>query len=228
MKISKLNLTDFSESNVSKQAEPVQDISDKEFVPFGKEEEEEEQPEYTKTQLDQKVEEAYRKGLEEGKSAGVQETQQTVLTVEQNVEQSVQKVLEALTTALSQFEEEKKSYQNDLGKIAHHTIKKILDKKIEENFEDIIISSFEKMFPAIIKEPNISIKMNPASLEKVKSKMEKIISKNKFKGDIEFVADESLSGDVCQVEWERSGINFDLKEKIKEIDEIINEYIKSM
>lgn len=227
MKIFKLNLTNLDEKSSTDLIVENVGIAEEDFKPFGYKEDEE-KPEYTASELKAQIQEAYQKGLTEGKNLGVQETTQAVLSVEQSAEQGVQSILTQLTTALSEIESQKAAFKQDMSKLTHHVIKKILDEKIKEDFDELILKAFEQILPIISKEPKIEIIMETNLLEKVQPKIHKVITDNKFKGEIEFIPDPSCPPETCRVEWSSSGINFDLKEKIKEIDEIINEYIKSI
>lgn len=229
MKISKLDLQDLSKNISSTQISEETAISTQEtgFIPFGRNDELE-NPEYTKSQLEATVNEAYQKGLNEGKQIGIQETNQNVLSVEQSSEQKIQRILTSLTAALNEFEQHKVNLKQDMGKLTHHIIKKILKEKIDENFENMILESFEKILPIISQEPKISIIMETTTMAQTQNKIEKIIASNNFTGEIDFIPNPNLSKEDCRVEWNKNGINFDLNEKIKEIDEIIIEYIKSI
>ena len=224
MKITKLNLGTFA--NITT---PQVDVTPapKNFKYFAQKPSVEE-PEFTKTDIASKTTEGFNKGLEQGYSKGKEETIQNALLIEQSTKAAVESVVGSLTKFLAQFEEEKKKYMRDMAKVTIIAIQKIAQKTIKENSEEIILQALEKAAPVFTSQPEIIFKAKKIILEKIRDKVDNLLKTNEFKGKITYVGDETVSDGNCVLEWGESGISINSNEALKQIEEIISEYLKSI
>jgi len=226
MKVTKLELAKISERNKPTPSAPIVKKEDS-FIPFGYEANVI-IPEYTTEQLEAIKTEAYGKGVSDGKNQGVTETKQQVLSVEENAENTINNALSALNQSIIDLREEKTRFKQEITKVAAYSIKKILGEKLKEDFSSLLEQSFSEIYPLLDKEPKLQFYVPERIRDNIEGKIKKIMQTNNYEGDIEVIADQTLTENSCKVEWDKNGIIFDYKEKIDEIDNIINEFIKTI
>jgi len=225
MKISKLNLGKLAAGRP--EAAPQQHPAPKNFKFFAQSANIEE-PEFTKADLTSKSREGYSKGVEEGYSKGKDEIMQNVLVVEQNTRAAVDGMVNNLKDFLDRFEEDKKKYMRDMAKVTIIAIQKIANRTIKENSEDIIIQALEKASHVFVAQPEVIFKAKKIVLEKIRDKVDNILKDKEFKGKVIYTADETIADGNCVLEWGESGISINGNEALKQIEEIISEYLKSI
>jgi flagellar biosynthesis/type III secretory pathway protein FliH len=227
MTISKLNLGSFVSGKPADQSKPAFISAPKNFKFFAQSAPVEE-VEFTKTDLNKKNTEGYTKGLDEGYSKGKDEVTKTALALEQTTKATVDVVANNLKKFLDEFDEQKKKYMRDMAKVTIIAIQKIAEKTIKENSEEIILQALEKASLVFTTQPEIIFKAKKIILEKIRDKVDNILSNSEFKGKITYVNDETIADGNCVLEWGESGISINAGETLKQIEEIISEYLKSI
>jgi flagellar biosynthesis/type III secretory pathway protein FliH len=226
MKIEKLNFSNFAGGKVEASNSNLPPAP-KNFSYFGKQNDAEE-PEFTKSELSNKSVEAQKKGFEEGFNKGKEEVIQTALAIEQNTKLAVEQIAAQLTKFLAQYDEEKKNFMRNMVKVAMMAIQKISTKVIKENTEEVLLQAFEKASHVFAKQPEIRIKTKKIILEKIQDKVDNILKGQDFKGSVTYVPDESVVDGNCVIEWGTSGVSINSDESMKQIDETLSEYLKSI
>lgn len=224
MNITKLNLGNFA---AGKAEEVVLPSAPKNFSFFGKKGIQEE-PEFTKTDLTLKTAESQKKGFEEGFSKGKEETLQTAVILEQTTKATIEAMAAQLAKFMTDYEEEKKNYMRNMVKLTMMAIQKIAEKTIKENTEQVIMQALEKSAAVFTKQPEIILKTKKSALDKIQPRMDDLLKAQDFKGKITYLADETLIDGNCLLQWGESGVNINSVEVIKQIDESLAEYLKSI
>jgi len=223
MKIEKLNLGNFAAGR----AETALPATPKNFSYFGKKAEVEE-AEFTRTDLDSRLQETSKKAQEEGYTKGKEEVMHTVLAVENTTKAAAETLVASLTKFFTDYEEQKNVFMRSMVSVTIAAIKKISEKTIKENSEDVIYQALEKSAAIIAKQPEVIIKAKKISLEKLQARIETLIAGQDFKGTLSFVADESCIDGNCVIQWGESGININAEEIVKQVEEVLSEYLKSI
>ncbi len=224
MKIEKLNLGNFAAAKTENAVLPPAPRNFKYFA----QRPDHEEPEFTKSDISTKSKEGYDKGLDDGYNKGKQEVTQGALLIEQQTKAAVENITNGLKTFLAQFEEEKKKYMRDMAKVTIIAIQKIANKTIKENSEEIILQALEKAVPVFVAQPEIIFKAKKIILEKITDKVDNLLKAGDFKGKITYSNDETIADGNCILEWGESGISINGSESLKQIEEIISEYLKSI
>jgi flagellar biosynthesis/type III secretory pathway protein FliH len=225
MKITKLNLGNLV--NTQNEQQQILPPAPKNFSYFAKKAVVEE-PEFTKTDLNSRVQTSHNEGVEKGYSKGKEEIIQTALALEQNTKIAVDGLVSNLGKFLSEYEGFKKQYMRDMAHVTILAVQKIAAKTIKENSEEIILQALEKSSQVFLKQPEIIFKAKKIILEKIQGKVDNILKAQEFKGKTIFVADETIADGNCVLEWGESGISINGEESMKKIEEIISEYLKSI
>jgi flagellar biosynthesis/type III secretory pathway protein FliH len=223
MNIKKINLADLAVNKEEVALPPAA----KNFSYFAKKENIEE-PEFTKSHLNTKVEESSKNSFEQGYSKGKDEVIKTALQIEQNTEAAIKQVVVQLTEFLNSFEEYKKSYMREMTKITMLAISKICKNVIKENSEDVIFQALQQSSEVFSKHPEIIFKCKQVTLEKIKDKLDKLTKEFNYNGTITYVADDSLQDGSCVLEWGKSGTSINSVEVLKQIEETLSEHLKSI
>ncbi len=223
MKITKFDLGNF---NAAKPSEPLP-VAPKNFSYFGKKEEKE-QPEFTKTELDSKLTSEYKKAYEEGYNKGKEEVTQNALLLEQTTKGAVEKITIQIAEFLKSYEEEKKNYQRNMVKVTIAAIKKLTEKALKENSEQVLLEALERSANVFSGQPEIIFRAKKNILDKIKDKVDNILKEHDFKGTITYVPDETIDEGNCLLEWGKSGLSINSNEAMQEIENILSEYIKSI
>lgn len=224
MNITKLNLGNFAAGKAEETNLPP---APKNFSYFGRKNDSEE-PEFTKTDLSAKTVESQKKGFEEGYGKGKQEVMQTALALEQNTKAAVENIVANLSAFLAAYEEEKKNFMRSMTKVTIAAIQKIASKVIKENTEEVIMQALEKSASIIAKQPEIILKAKKEVLEKIQTKVDELLKAQDFKGKITYIPEENLPDGNCVMQWGESGVNINAPEVIKQIEESLSEYLKSI
>ncbi len=224
MKIEKLNLGNFAAGAAVATPLPP---APKNFSYFGKKNNQEE-AEFTKTDLSTKTTESEKKGFEAGFTKGKEEVIQTALLVEQSTKAAAESITSSLASFLKSYDEEKKNFMRNMTKVTIAAIQKIAHKVITENSETVIMQALEKSASIISKQPEIIFKAKKIIIEKIQVKVDELLKAQDFKGTITYVADETCPDGNCVLQWGESGVNINAAEVVKQIEESLSEYLKSI
>lgn len=228
MQVKKFNFSDLKPSTMQPEAAIKAEASgDKVFEYFGSQIKAEE-PEFTKSDIKKAEDAAYKKGYEEAST----QMQKTVAQNQNNVEQQILNqcnlLLQKIETANKTLQEKNSKFQEDCillaGKIAKHIAAEAIKNDPTENIAKLFESSIKEFYS----EPEIKITVNTKLLEQLSSRFNKIAIQKNFVGKINFIPDSKIPETDCSIEWGSTGLSIKHEEVIQKIDDIINEYCKSV
>ena len=225
MEIKKLDLQDISGSNVGSSAPSVKK-NDKDFTYFGNVYDE--PLEYTKSHLQEVKKENYQRGLDEGYKKGSEEVMAKSLEIENAAKEVISQISSNLTEAINKLEQDKREFTIAMAKIVKSAVEKAGMKVIDDDRADVILKMLEKAAHEFKEVPKLSIRVNEEIFENINKKVSATFQSSGYKGTVEVQQDNTVEPRACRIEWDRTGINVNAEEKIKEIDSILNEYIKSL
>jgi len=227
MNITKLNLGSFGKEAAEGAHLTHHHALAKNFSYFGKKEAREE-PEFTKADLASKSKENHQQGYDEGYKKGKEETVQAVLLIEQETKMVAENIVNQLAGFLQSYEEQKKEYLRNMTKMTMIAIKRISEKVIKENTEEVLLQALEKSAAAFTRQAEITMKAKKNTLEKIQDKVDNILKAKDFRGVVRYVPDEAVAIGSCVIEWGESGVSINSSEVLKQIEENISEFLKSI
>ena len=223
MKIEKLDLGKFG---INKAVESALPHAPKNFSFFGKSEDQ--QIEFTRAELTAKTNESQKKGFDDGYLKGKDEVMQGALAVEQSTKAAIDGLAANMAKFLASYEEEKKNFMRNMTKVTISAIQKIAHKAIKENAEEVIFQALEKSSAIFTKQPEVVLKAKKDVIEKIRARLDESLKTHDFKGKISYHPDESCADGNCIIEWGESGVNINADEMVKQIEETLSEYLKSI
>ncbi len=223
MAVQKMTFTDLAAGNKSPALTP--DVP-KNFSFFGKKPEEE--AEFTKTQLESKQHQAKQEGFNEGKQQGFSEATSNAVAIEQSTRATIENIAAQLTGFLAEYEEQKKNFMRDMVRVTLVAIKMLSEKLIKENTEEVLMQALERSSHIFTKQPQITLRAKKIILEKITDRVDNIIKGKDIKGSVTYVADDSVAEGSCVLEWAESGISINSAETMKQVEETLSEYLKSI
>lgn len=186
-----------------------------------------EEKEFTKKDLDKAQEDAHQAGFNEGFKKAEAEISAKTLQVEQQNTQAISGLSETLSSIETSLSQEKNKFKQDVLNLAKDAFIAVCNNIFDEKAADIFLNAIDEAYPIFERKGKIIIKAQQNIIEKLQPKLEKSISEKENKPEITFEADDA-NINICRLEWGNSGINIDLNEKLKQIENIFNEYLKSL
>lgn len=228
MNISKLNLKDFNTGQMVEATFKPKEQVIKSFSFFGQKEVVEEK-EYTKNQFEAEIKKEFQKGYDEGLKISKQEMDSYVSTEDIKIKEQVSSLLSRFSENLNSFATQYENLKLEMAKLAAYATKKICAQKLNENADQIILDAVAKSSEILKKEPSVLIKCNNILMQKIKPVIEDYFSKNLQATKITFEETEDIkSAPQISIEWDKSGISINLQERLDAVDEIFNEFIKTL
>ena len=186
-----------------------------------------EDKEFTKTELDKAREQAHQAGLNEGYKKAEAEITEKTLVVEQQNSQAISGVAETLGNIDIKIEEEKRQFKQDIITLARDALNAVCGNVFEEKASEVFASAIDEAYPIYERKGKIVIKASANIIEQLQEKLTKQFAEKELKAEVSFEAEDG-NINMCRLEWENSGINIDLNEKLKQVENIFDEYLKSL
>lgn len=220
-----LNLTD-SPADAAQQS-PNGQAEGKTFRFFAGNLVEVEEKEFTKRDIEKNQKDAHQAGYNEGYKKAESEVTAKTLQVEQQNTQAIAGLSETLSSIETNLEQERTQFKQDVLTLARDAFNAVCGSIFDEKAADIFVNAIDEAYPIFERKGKIIIKAQANIIEKLQPKLEQSLAEKENKPEIIFEADEA-NANICRLEWGNSGINIDLNEKLKQIENIFNEYLKSV
>lgn len=188
---------------------------------------EEEEKEFTKTDIQKTTTDNYKKGYDEGFKKASEDVKKQTLDVEQQSAQNIKQIADSLSKINADIENEKVQFKKDFIEFCKQALNKVSENILNEKAAEVFAKSIDEAIPVIPKTRKIFIRAEQQILDKIKQKTEEQFRGQNFSENVIFEVDNKNPG-TCRLEWDNSGINIDFNEKLKQVTEIFNDYMKSI
>jgi flagellar biosynthesis/type III secretory pathway protein FliH len=183
---------------------------------------------YTQSQFDKAKQDIYQQAYKEGFEKASKDAEQTVIKQQENTNMTASQVLNALQSSLSELEEYKRSYRIKMAELLRHSVERFCHAKFDDQVSEIFLKTIESCSLPLDERLSFKVKLNPEIEPDLSPKLKKHFETLGDAIVTEILPDNAVAKTECIIEWGNTGINIDLKEKMKEIDNILAEFIKSI
>ncbi|HCR85622.1 MAG TPA: hypothetical protein DIV86_02985, partial [Alphaproteobacteria bacterium] len=188
---------------------------------------EEEEKEFTRSDISKTTQDNYKKGYDEGYKKASDEVKKQTLDVEAQNSQNIQQIADTLSNINTQIENEKSEFKKQFIEFCKAALQNVSQNIFNEKAAEVFAKAIDEAIPVIPQNRKIFIKAEQRILDKLKLRMEEKFKDKNFVENVIFEVDNK-NLNTCRLEWDNSGINIDLNEKLKQVTEIFDDYLKSI
>jgi len=169
--------------------------------------------------VDEREEQAYRKGFDAGKAQGLNEGQDAGFELGiQRIEPLISTIKEALIQLKAIREETYRQLENELVELALAIAQKIICREIATDKETVVCVAREAL--AKVDDPgNVKIKMNPSDLEFINQTKYQLSNLIPDVTKVTFEAEESIQSGGCIIETELGEIDARIEKQLQAVKE---------
>jgi len=160
---------------------------------------------FTEAELDVQKKQAYEEGFKAGQQQSLHSIEQDILIHLGRIGETLNQLLQAEQQRIREKDE---SIVHLTLRVAQKLLPKLTQKyaltEVEQTISSTIVDRLD--------EPRIAVKINPALLDPLKSKIDQVASDIGFTGNVILISDDHLGPSDCRVEWADGGAerSFDL------------------
>jgi len=165
---------------------------------------------------------ARNEGFERGRQAG---TDETLAAMEAKTASALETIATNVSALTAQLETQRQQLKQE-GIVLASMIAKSLDSALiaREPMREIEIL-FSEALEFLPDTPHIAVRLNEASLNAAKEKLETVATERGFQGKLIILGQPDIAQGDCRIEWAQGGIVKDQSLVKKRILEITNQYI---
>lgn len=114
-----------------------------------------------------------------------------------------------------------KEYEKNFSEFGTILLEKLIPTLEKQEAQNIIVEFLTTNFKNFKAEKKLSIYLNSANIKNLGETISNLADKNDFEGKISIIKDDSLSLSDCKVLWAHGGVDRDMVQNTKTIEEII-------
>lgn len=156
--------------------------------------------------------------FEEGRQAGVAETQEQV---ERLTASALANLSEQMQMVFQRQEEANEAHSRTAARVALAVLKKILPAACETHAFGEVTRVVEEVVGHLLDEPRIIVKVAEPLLEAVRERLEAVCQAHGFEGRVVVQSDGRMPAGDCKVEWTDGGAERDQVRLMQDIEETI-------
>lgn len=169
----------------------------------------------------QAEEEGRAKGAAEGREAAWQEAMNSIEKQNSDTLGTIAAQLKDLFPVAHQTAET--AFSTALG-FSMALCRKIMPALAEKNALEEISALLEKNFHFLKEEPKITIRLNPAVVERMKPHIAEIVKKESYGGKVAVIRDDSIPEGDCRIEWKNGGLERKTEDILNQAEELVKLY----
>lgn len=102
--------------------------------------------------------------------------------------------------------------------------RKVLPALAEKHALEEISALLEKNFHFLKEEPKITVRLNPAVVERMKPHIAEIVKKESYGGKVSVIRDDSIPEGDCRIEWKNGGLERKTEDILNQAEELVKLY----
>ncbi|OUR75767.1 hypothetical protein A9Q83_16705 [Alphaproteobacteria bacterium 46_93_T64] len=141
---------------------------------------------------------------------------------------------EVLNTIGGQLQQMAQTHRNQLENIrceaaslALAIAKKLAPALISRQPEAEILNMVEECLVDLHDEPRIVLRASETVCDDLSEKIDKLATANGFQGNVILLPDDTKTNGDCRIEWADGGVEREISDTTKKVEEIINRFIRS-
>ena len=175
---------------------------------------------YTEEDRTRFIQEAHQSGLQEGQAQALASVEASSVEVLNNISGQLAAMDQQHTDGVGNLRKEAVS-------LAFAVAKKLAPALIAHQPEVEVLKMIENCLVDLHDEPRIVIRASSQVSELLQGKVEQLQTMSGFQGKIILLPDEKLSGSDCRIEWADGGVERDLNTTIKQMETIVERFLRS-
>jgi flagellar assembly protein FliH len=178
-------------------------------------------PSFTEEELAREAARAFARGREEALAeAGMADSRQTAAAIEA--------IGAALSTLGPICEAGLKRCRADALMLAAAIVRKVVPKAMHDATGGTVEALLVSVLPQLMDEPRLVIRVSGALLETLRQHIEDAARGCGYPGKIIMLADETLDGPDCRIEWADGGAEFETGRIWREIDAAVDRHLNGV
>jgi len=165
---------------------------------------------------------ARNEGFERGRQAG---TDETLAAMEAKTASALETIATNVSALTAQLETQRQQLKSDGIVLANMIAKSLASALIAREPMREIEILFSEALEFLPDTPHIAVRLNEASLNAAKEKLETVATERGFQGKLIILGQPDIAQGDCRIEWAQGGIVKDQSLVKKRILEITNQYI---
>ncbi len=165
---------------------------------------------------------ARNEGFERGRQAGIDET---LAAMEAKTASALETIAANVNTLTAQLETERQKLKQEGIVLANMIARSLTAALIAREPMHEIESLFSEALEFLPDTPHIAVRLNEASLDAAREKLEAVAAERGFQGKLIILGQPDIGQGDCRIEWAQGGIVKDQSLVKKRIYEITSQYI---
>lgn len=175
----------------------------------------EQEPSYSKEELDAAVKMAEEKAYEQGRAEAIgEEDKKRDLLLED--------ISRQLTDIFAGLDKKATEVENSALQFAIELVRKILPTLEKERAEVEVKNFMAQNFANFAGQETLSFAFNPATVTLVADSIGKLAEQNDFEGKIAVHKDDTLGPSDCRIEWKNGGVERNVSETLNKVKELLD------
>ena len=175
----------------------------------------EQEPSYSKEELDAAVKMAEEKAYEQGRAEAIgEEDKKRDLLLED--------ISRQLTDIFAGLDKKATEVENSALQFAIELVRKILPTLEKERAEVEVKNFMAQNFANFAGQETLSFAFNPATVTLVADSIGKLAEQNDFEGKIAVHKDDTLGPSDCRIEWKNGGVERNVSETLYKVKELLD------
>ncbi len=175
----------------------------------------EQEPSYSKEELDAAVKMAEEKAYEQGRTEAIgEEDKKRDLLLED--------ISRQLTDIFAGLDKKATEVENSALQFAIELVRKILPTLEKERAEVEVKNFMAQNFANFAGQETLSFAFNPATVTLVADSIGKLAEQNDFEGKIAVHKDDTLGPSDCRIEWKNGGVERNVSETLNKVKELLD------
>lgn len=175
----------------------------------------EQEPSYSKEELDAAVKMAEEKAYEQGRAEAIgEEDKKRDLLLED--------ISRQLTDIFAGLDKKATEVENSALQFAIELVRKILPTLEKERAEVEVKKFMAQNFANFAGQETLSFAFNPATVTLVADSIGKLAEQNDFEGKIAVHKDDTLGPSDCRIEWKNGGVERNVSETLNKVKELLD------
>ena len=175
----------------------------------------EQEPSYSKEELDAVVKMAEEKAYEQGRAEAIgEEDKKRDLLLED--------ISRQLTDIFAGLDKKATEVENSALQFAIELVRKILPTLEKERAEVEVKKFMAQNFANFAGQETLSFAFNPATVTLVADSIGKLAEQNDFEGKIAVHKDDTLGPSDCRIEWKNGGVERNVSETLNKVKELLD------
>ena len=172
------------------------------FVPFGEDKKAPPKgPVYKESEIQGRIDEAYRQGVQAGKQEGVTEGKQARFEVDQQLIGLLNGMDQKLEGFLKSYQQHREISEKNTVQLAVQIAEKIAREALEQRPLPVIEAMVQRTFARVYDEAAIEILVHESLVDGLQARLAELLAVKHYKGDVTTTGRADIPVGDCQIRW---------------------------